>query len=202
MTGVQVSVGNGTDSSRNTAITAREIPACEFVVRNRPIVVNPTVDSSDRTHMASRRNIRGFLVFPGAPLLGAAVLCIVTGFVLRDQAMPTRSVDDVRKTIVESVQQGGFLGPFALSADRYDVLDAEFIQFGARTDGLMVGAERATITVDASADTVQLDLFDAVIMRVPDPGSESTVSTERLPHYVLGPFPYNIDIIESPVEVE
>ena len=65
-----------------------------------------------------------------------------------------------------------------------------------------IAARRARVVVDATDDTFSIELHDVVFTRIPDdePGPEHFVLSSQL--HVLGPVPYEVDIVpDSQIDV-
>lgn len=137
----------------------------------------------------SWRRVLGVLVFVG-------VLIVLSWMTLRAGTRKVQAAGDVRRDLAAVVTEGGYIGVFFMRGERYDLAEGEFHNFTAETDDLMLSAKRARVRIDAQNDAISFELFEVVVMRVPEGDTGMDVTFQRLDRYELGPFPYKLDIVE------
>ena len=93
-------------------------------------------------------------------------------------------------------RDGGFIGPFWISAAEIDPLDGKLKSFNVEFGNVYMASKRAKVIVDPRTDSIVIEMWEVVVTRVPDLGEKDP--DERLvelPRYILGPIPYGVDIV-------
>ncbi len=120
----------------------------------------------------------------------AVALTMATVATLRT---PAERESDIIRHIHETAmaEPFGWFGPWRITAESIDPATGEMIGFGLNTETLSLTAARSRVQIDAEADTVSLELWDVVLIAVPDEeGGTVDGVMQELDHYVLGPIDY------------
>ena len=131
--------------------------------------------------------------------VGAALVAVVVIVLLLSGSHQTKSVSEVVGEIHEialAQPQGGLIGPWWVSAAELDPLTGTLSFFKVEGGSLHIAARTARVVVDPQADTFQIEMWDVVVTGVGEPVAEGgSHELIDLPHYVLGPIPYGVDIV-------
>ncbi len=131
--------------------------------------------------------------------VGAALVAVVVIVLLLSGSHRTKSISEVVGEIHEialAQPQGGLIGPWWVSAAELDPLTGTLSFFKVEGGSLHIAARTARVVVDPQADTFQIEMWDVVVTGVGEPVAEGGAhELIDLPHYVLGPIPYGVDIV-------
>ncbi|UCD76468.1 MAG: hypothetical protein JSV91_05995 [Phycisphaerales bacterium] len=168
--------------------------------------MNRTASGSASPHPAERprRRSKARLIIPVA-VAGLTVGLVTTVF---RNAEPSMTVSEVRRAIRQIAlrqsdrteqRQGGSIGPWWVAADDCaDPLAGEFVNFRLSSGNMQIAAKRAMLHVDPRADTIRFEMWNVVFARAPYTMRNQQSADHflhRMDHYVLGPAPWEGDII-------
>ncbi len=145
---------------------------------------------------ASRAHLLLPLAGAGFIIAGTAALLLTPG--------KTYPVSYVIRTIREialsagrpgAPPDAGMLGPWRIRATGVDPVSGRFDDFHVHCGPMLIAAKSANVTVDPSADTFSIEMWDVVFLRVPDDPEAARAGVHRLDYHVLGPAPYGADIV-------
>ncbi len=143
-----------------------------------------------------------------AILLRMSIVALVGGviLVLMGRSGKTQTVSHVIREIHKIVLRkpdGGFIGPWWVSAAGLDPITGELkamkVEFGA----IHMASKTARVVVNPDTDSFKFEMWDVVLIRVPpsttqpdeDGGDGRDDPLVNLDRYVLGPIPYRGNIV-------
>ncbi|MHC4413937.1 MAG: hypothetical protein ACYS0G_01500 [Planctomycetota bacterium] len=144
-----------------------------------------------RPHVPARLIVR----VAAAGLVAVAIVLLVSG------SHETHSVSQVTREIHKialAEPQGGLIGPWWVSAAEYDPLTDKLRSFKMECGPVHLAARTARVVVDPHKDSFKFQMWDVVLARVDESEAEGNEhDLIDLPHFVLGPIPYGIDIVSD-----
>ena len=147
----------------------------------------------DAQKPATRAPVGLLLRLAAAGVFVAGIVLLVTS------SHNTRTVSQVIDEINElalAKPQGGLIGTWWVSAGDKDPDDGQLLDFKVECGPVHIASRSARIIVNPQKDTFRFEMTDVVFARIPGFGEEETVGALRqLDRYVLGPLPYDGDIV-------
>lgn len=131
--------------------------------------------------------------------IGAAGLVVGILIVLVSGSPESRTVSEIIDeihTLALLRPHGGLIGKWFVSASAVDERSGRLMNFKIEGGPVAFSARTARVIVNAHENTFQFEMWDVVLMRVPDrPGDEIEDAVRQLNRYVLGPLPYPMDVV-------
>jgi len=151
---------------------------------------------------APKQRSHGKLILP---FLSAGLLVAGATLLIRESmdqphtaSMVTRQLRDLalQRAVRPGQDDGGFIGPWRISAVSYDPMTGELKNFRLKSGPVELAAASAKILVDPEADSIGFELHRLVYTVLPNESHpERTGELVELNNYTLGPVPYGREIV-------
>ena len=135
----------------------------------------------------------------------AGVGCLLAGAIMyMVREPPPTTVSTVTRQIAEIALAGGragtprgadAVGPWRLSASSIDSITGEYQNLRVASGDTIIASRRAKLHVDPVTDTFSFEMWDVTFLTAPSAESGEEGFVHQLDHHVLGPAPFNTDVV-------